>query len=1542
MPTTIDSLQIEINASAQEAQTGIEALVTSLEKLENATKSCRGLSSFSKKLEEFGESINRINPMSASVLKQLGEALNEFKDAGNIKISSTVGKQIAQIASAANGITVEAIANLRTLAPAISSLSSVRDVRISSTIGKGIAEIVEATKQIDVDELSKISELSSAIASLTNIQDIRISSSFARQIVNLGIAAEQLQGIDLTVFGNLAEALHPLSELGKATNMTSMITQLKKLPSVIESLEEADLDAFTERIERLVSALEPLATQMTAISNGFSNFPREIRQATQATENMESSESGAIKSITDLYSAVQLAGSAVKQTSDKLAEWINLSNTYVEDVNLFTASLGRYAQQAKNFAENVGDLVGIDPGEWMRAQGIFYNLADGFGVASNRAYLMSQQLTQLSYDLASFYNLRVEDAMLKIRGGLSGEIEMMRQLGVDLSNAAMQERAHAMGIDEKVTAMTQAQKAQLRYLIMIERTTTAQGDMVRTLDTPANQLRVLTAQTTQAARALGNIFIPMLNAILPYAIAAARAVRVLASAIASLFGYSLPSIDYSGVGDAASSAGDLADNLESAGGSAKKLKHYLLGFDEINQIPMLGSGGGGGGSATGSDDWNWELPTYDFLDGLISTRVDAIYKKIEPVLNWVTAHLNGILAIAKSIAVSMGLWKVAKQLMPELSMVQTDISNLLTLALGLGTIVVSAKLSYDFTNDFMATGDIGNLIASGITTALSSFIIFKSFSKVTNSAKAGQYMAGISLTLNTAMELRAIYKGVRQDGFSPKALEAGINAVLTGGAAGGFLSYAAGSTIVGGVMAGGLLTITIGGIVLIAALVAHAEDKAKEIDWGDVHLTREEVEEQVKRFFTIDTTATINLIKTTIANKDSVQTELDNTLTEVNAKLNKIVLGVEVTQEEVESVTTKLVGEGGIIDQLSKSAEEKAATIQLMVHLVPPQSSEGADLSADLLTAVGISQQLITTVGNDIGTRLSNTIQSGMLTGFANGEMKMVAELTQWLNRITSAGKTSQLTATFGMNVEELLNSVDRESFSELLKEYSAQKDALSEAFTNMEKQSYIDTQTYVAQLEVVKQYLTEMGELDSASVVQNQIDEMNKVLEEWDVNASVDKAVGAVTAETDEKILEVFRNKFDSNLSNVATNYSLRTNIKSTLANPTWMVQFGSDGNDLIEFEKNLNEAFKSVLSKEDYKVFLDMQDHFELTGWDLLTTDTQKALYDMLNSVLGKDGDGNDRVERLFMELGYDLSGVLADGLEGKSEDVKQATEEIVSGSAEAMTAMTEATDELTTSLGESSTALSDVVTGIEACNESGINAFTPVAVGAQESAKEVENLKTIIVEVPTEKKITFTLNDTEVIEKLESVSTKLTEIVGEKTISLTTKGRALVVTALNSIRSIVKAIPTKVSIKVQASLTADARKFFEALKSLTVAPKLSGKHIAAVIAASDKVLTMANGGYLRSGDLFVANENGKQEMVGRIGNRPAVANQDQIGDAILHYMNEHDRGSETDADAIAAAVVKGLKQAGIGAVYLDGKQLASSINRETQRTGRPAITF
>lgn len=633
--TTIEQLELEVQSSATSAVAQLDALASSLGKVKSATKGGVGLTAVARQLTTLNTALNSISSTNADNLNKMAQGLQALSSCGNLKLSSSVANQISNLGTAVRSLNGTDFSSLGRLADALTPLS---------TIGK------------------------------SNL------NSFISQLQRLPQAVQGLNGVDIgglgTQISELVSALSPLSQMGK-NNLTSFVTQLGKIPALMQSLKTVNIGELASQVQQLADAFAPLATQMQAISSGFAAFPARIQKLITSTNNLSKSNDKASTSYVNLAAKIGIAIVAVKKAASVLAGFINKSNQYVEDLNLFTASMGEYASAAQEYAERVSEIVGIDPAEWLRNQGVFMTITKGFGVASDRAYTMSRNLTQLGYDISSFFNIPFEEAFQKLQSGIAGELEPLRRLGYDLSVARLQQEAYTLGIEKKVSTMTQAEKAELRYYAIMTQVTTAQGDMARTLNAPANQLRVLQAQVTQCARAIGNIFIPALNAILPYAIAVAKVIRLIANVIASLFGFALPEIDYSGigatVGGVADSTQDIGDGLGNATKKAKELKNALLGIDELNIIspPEDTSGSGAGGIGDiGGGGLGFDLPTYDFLDGAISSKVDEIVQKMKEWLglnkeidSWADlfdTRLGKILLTVGAIGAGLAAWKIAK------------------------------------------------------------------------------------------------------------------------------------------------------------------------------------------------------------------------------------------------------------------------------------------------------------------------------------------------------------------------------------------------------------------------------------------------------------------------------------------------------------------------------------------------------------------------------------------------------------------------------------------------------------------------------------------------------------------------------------------------------------------------------------------------------------------------------------------------------------------------------------------------------------------
>ena len=602
----------------------------------------------------------------------------------------------------------------------------------TSAVG-GIDALSESLRRLKA-ATAPVSKGGVGLGALSN--SLKKFSQSVSGLTGLTLAREQVQG--------LVDALKPLESVQKsgfnslASGLDKLVKIAPQIDTVTESLKKTDLDSFADQCNRVATAITPLATQMEKVAAGFSAFPAKIQRLLKGNTNLAASNTVLGKSYVNLAAKISAAYIGLKSITSVIARWITASNSYIENLNLFNVSMGQYAEEARNYAEQVGEVMGINPGEWMRNQGVFMTITEGFGVASDRAYTMSKNLTQLTYDLASFFNISTSDAFQKLESGISGELEPLRRLGYDLSVARLQQEAYNLGIEKSVTAMTQAEKAELRYYAIMTQVTNAQGDMARTLEAPANQLRILQAQVEQATRALGNLFLPILKAILPYAIALAKAIRMVAEIIASFFGVSIPEFDMGtdAIGGVASGAGEAADGLGDASKKAKELKNALLGIDELNVIspPEDSSGGAGGaGGIGGGGGLGFELPTYDFIADAVNEQVDKIMAKIQPFLDWVRENIDEILAGVLAVGAAFLAWRIAKGVQDFLRWLSTmkgfNITGSITFKIaGLGLFLDAWNTMKEAIQDIMANGpnftNVTKLI-SGFAEALgAAFLLF--------------------------------------------------------------------------------------------------------------------------------------------------------------------------------------------------------------------------------------------------------------------------------------------------------------------------------------------------------------------------------------------------------------------------------------------------------------------------------------------------------------------------------------------------------------------------------------------------------------------------------------------------------------------------------------------------------------------------------------------------------------------------------------------------------------------------------------------------
>lgn len=590
-------------------------------------------------------------------LARLEERLASLKRATNKSGTiATYADHITKLNQAINGMDVISAEKISNLVHFTEAMTGLQSVKFSSTMSTNIGKLAETMRGIDGEVLSKLKEFSEATKFLADMKGFSYPSGLNKGLKNTIAIINELDTVNIAKFKEFTGAIAQLGQLSgfKGTDLSSMATSMKRLSS--------ETHKATQRGRTFNTVLANIRVNTVMLLGVWHKVNRLV--------------------------------------TSSLAEY----GDYIETLNLFQVSMDETGGAMYEFAEKAQNLLGIDLTQWMKAQGVFMSLGKGFGIATERASVMSQQLTQLAYDISSFYNISVADAVQKVQSAFSGELEPVRRLGFDLSQARLQTIALSMGIDKNVSSMTQAEKANLRYIALLTQVTDLQGDLARTIESPTNQMRILNAQFQQMQRSIGLLLLPMLNKVLPYLNAILRVIKMIAEEIASMFGYTLPKLSGSGdFGMGIIDGGeDMADVLEEANGKANELKNTLASFDEINLITSSKSGGGVGDALQDlSSAWEYDLPTYDFLGDATENKAKQIAEDMMRYLEKPISFIKGAIKfvidnldeIETAIIIIAGAGVLGK-LVTGFKNLLTDADTLGSKLAGFQTMVVGWTLSY--------------------------------------------------------------------------------------------------------------------------------------------------------------------------------------------------------------------------------------------------------------------------------------------------------------------------------------------------------------------------------------------------------------------------------------------------------------------------------------------------------------------------------------------------------------------------------------------------------------------------------------------------------------------------------------------------------------------------------------------------------------------------------------------------------------------------------------------------------------------------------
>ena len=412
-----------------------------------------------------------------------------------------------------------------------------------------------------------------------------------------------------------------------------------------------------------VDELQVLITAQTSKFN--SEIAKVQSQISGLDKNVKNTSTNMTKSFGSLAAKVISVGAIIKATASSITRAMN----YIEDENLFQVSMRKWADSTRDWSKQVQDSVGVSAAWLRKYSGVMTNMTASMGLAQDQAVQLGRGVALLSNDIASFYNISAESAFEKIQSAMAGMPRPLQELGIMVRDSEVKQTAYANGIARTGEELNTQQKALATYLAILQRTSNAQGDLARTINSPANQMRMLKTSIIDLGVAIGTMFQPLLSVVLPVlnaiVIAATRAFQALASLFGIEFDASAYADDFTDISTGVESVGDAAD---SSGGKVKKLAKQLAAFDEMNTLNKNedssggGSGGGGGGSVSlPKIDWDKLYSGgFDKVTNKALEMADKIYKTFEKL----GKKLNNTFKKIDWAKISAGLNEVWEALKP--------------------------------------------------------------------------------------------------------------------------------------------------------------------------------------------------------------------------------------------------------------------------------------------------------------------------------------------------------------------------------------------------------------------------------------------------------------------------------------------------------------------------------------------------------------------------------------------------------------------------------------------------------------------------------------------------------------------------------------------------------------------------------------------------------------------------------------------------------------------------------------------------------------
>lgn len=657
------------------------ALDTALERIANSA----GLTT-----ERLGDmAMNGPNQETSAGFAQMAVMLERLEDVGNPFENIVIGlRELGDIQLS------DSLSNINAIKDTISSIGN----KSGRAAGESLMKIAQGMQVLSGTE---VPEFGNDMAVFTQ----QMRSLGSKTIVN---ASTSLTGIanglnalkavgNVPQIGGITELAQSLSLFGRKTakEAATVIPQLSvAFRGLIENLSKAPL--VSRNVIDLANAMANLAGNTKAVapasrkaSSGIDLFSKKAKHAQKSTFSLAAAIGKLYATYWALFRVIGWFGKSIDVASD-LKETQNVvdhvfgqmkyrmedfSKTAVETVGMSELTAKKIGSRFQSMGKNMG----ITDSAIKKSDEFIQSVTKDYVKASDSVADMSLNLTKLSGDMASFYNVDYEDVAEDMEAVYTGMTRPLRKYGLDLTVATLKEWALANGLNADIKNMTQAEKTMLRYQYVMANTTAAQGDFERTINTWANQTRIAGENLKKLQIILGQIGIYSFKPLVQSFNVAMNDILHLAestfNSLGTIFGWQIEITDVGIIDDLADGLDDVEDGYDDAGKEAKKFKNFLLGIDELNLLPDdkdknngAGDGAGLGAAASGIEDSMLKMrETEKGFDSIYDTlyklgaRIAEVQKEWYKGIDWddvfdkaerfgkgLASFLNGYLADAET------------------------------------------------------------------------------------------------------------------------------------------------------------------------------------------------------------------------------------------------------------------------------------------------------------------------------------------------------------------------------------------------------------------------------------------------------------------------------------------------------------------------------------------------------------------------------------------------------------------------------------------------------------------------------------------------------------------------------------------------------------------------------------------------------------------------------------------------------------------------------------------------------------------------------